>query len=42
MPSAEWRRSVARFRRLDEIAKRLKRLEEQLEKTPPKAGRESK
>jgi len=30
MPSAEWRRNVARFRHLDDLARRLKRLEEQL------------
>jgi UDP-3-O-[3-hydroxymyristoyl] glucosamine N-acyltransferase len=30
MPSAEWRRNVARFRRLDDLARRLKRLEEQI------------
>jgi UDP-3-O-[3-hydroxymyristoyl] glucosamine N-acyltransferase len=27
MPSAEWRRNVARFRQLDELARRLKQLE---------------
>lgn len=32
MPSAEWRRNAVRFRRLDELARRLKRLEEKLEK----------
>jgi UDP-3-O-[3-hydroxymyristoyl] glucosamine N-acyltransferase len=30
MPSGDWRRSVARFRHLDEMAKRLRRLEEQV------------
>lgn len=30
MPSAEWRRSVGRFRHLDELAKRVKRLETEL------------
>jgi UDP-3-O-[3-hydroxymyristoyl] glucosamine N-acyltransferase len=30
MPSKEWRRNVARFRHLDEIARRLKRLEDML------------
>lgn len=37
MPSAEWRRSVVRFRHLDEIARRLKRLEDltQQEHTQP-------
>lgn len=31
MPNAEWRRNVARFRHLDEMARRLKRLEERIE-----------
>ncbi len=31
MPNAEWRRVVARIRQLDEMARRLKRLEDQLE-----------
>jgi UDP-3-O-[3-hydroxymyristoyl] glucosamine N-acyltransferase len=30
MPSADWRRNVARFRHLDEMAKRLKQLEAQV------------
>lgn len=30
MPSVEWRRAVARFRQLDELARRIKRVEEQL------------
>lgn len=30
MPSADWRRNVARFRHLDEMAKRLRRLEERV------------
>ncbi len=30
MPSADWRRNVARFRHLDAMAKRLKQLEEQV------------
>ena len=30
MPNAEWRRAVVRFRQLDDLARRLKRLEEQL------------
>ncbi len=30
MPSADWRRNVARFRHLDEMARRLRRLEEQV------------
>jgi UDP-3-O-[3-hydroxymyristoyl] glucosamine N-acyltransferase len=33
MPSSEWRRNAVRFRHLDELARRLKRLEEKLEKT---------
>jgi UDP-3-O-[3-hydroxymyristoyl] glucosamine N-acyltransferase len=31
MPSAEWRRNVVRFRRLDELARRIKSLEEKLQ-----------
>ena len=30
MPSAEWRRNVARFRHLDELSRRLKQLEERV------------
>jgi UDP-3-O-[3-hydroxymyristoyl] glucosamine N-acyltransferase len=30
MPSTDWRRSVARFRHLDEMTKRLRRLEEKV------------
>jgi UDP-3-O-[3-hydroxymyristoyl] glucosamine N-acyltransferase len=30
MPSAEWRRAVVRFRKLEDLARRLKRLEERL------------
>jgi UDP-3-O-[3-hydroxymyristoyl] glucosamine N-acyltransferase len=30
MPSAEWRRNVARFRHLDELSKRVRRLEQEL------------
>lgn len=33
MPNAQWRRNTARFRHLDELVRRLKRLEEQLEQT---------
>jgi UDP-3-O-[3-hydroxymyristoyl] glucosamine N-acyltransferase len=33
MPSTEWRRNAVRFRRLDELARRLKSLEEKLEET---------
>jgi len=35
MPSAEWRRNVARFRHLDELARRLKGLEEEQDRTNP-------
>lgn len=36
MPSSDWRRNVARFRHLDELTKRVKRLEDQLGwRTPP-------
>jgi len=31
MANADWRRNVARFRHLDDMAKRLKRIEEQFE-----------
>jgi len=39
MPNADWRRGVVRFRQLDEMARRLKRLEERLkaEDLPPAA-----
>jgi UDP-3-O-[3-hydroxymyristoyl] glucosamine N-acyltransferase len=40
MPSAEWRRAVARIRQLDELARRLKRLEEQLAKNDQPLGRD--
>jgi len=33
MPSTEWRRNAVRFRRLDDFARRLKSLEEELAKT---------
>ncbi|WP_133511158.1 UDP-3-O-(3-hydroxymyristoyl)glucosamine N-acyltransferase [Candidatus Thiosymbion oneisti] len=33
MPSAQWQRSIARFRHLDEFARRLKDLEEKLDQT---------
>lgn len=33
MPSAEWRRNAVRFRHLDELAKRVKNLEERSEQT---------
>jgi UDP-3-O-[3-hydroxymyristoyl] glucosamine N-acyltransferase len=38
MPSTDWRRNVARFRRLDELAKRVKRLEDKLEQEPAPSG----
>ena len=41
MSNAEWRRNVARFRHLDELARRLKRLEEQLVKNDKTPGWES-
>jgi UDP-3-O-[3-hydroxymyristoyl] glucosamine N-acyltransferase len=34
MPSADWRRNIARFRHLDELVKRVKRLEDQLAQQP--------
>ena len=38
MVNAEWRRNVARFRHLDDLAKRVKRLEQQLEQQTPTVG----
>ncbi len=35
VPTREWRRSVARFRHLDEMAKRLRYVEERLAQLPP-------
>lgn len=35
MPSAEWRRNVARFRHLDDLARRLKRLEREVASLQP-------
>ncbi len=40
MPSAEWRRAVVRFRHLEDLARRLKRLEEQLEKNDQPLGQD--
>jgi UDP-3-O-[3-hydroxymyristoyl] glucosamine N-acyltransferase len=37
-PNADWRRNVARFRHLDEMARRLKRLEERLEREHTQPG----
>ena len=41
MPNAEWRRNAARFRHLDEFARRLKRLEEKLEQGVKPPGKQS-
>jgi UDP-3-O-[3-hydroxymyristoyl] glucosamine N-acyltransferase len=38
MANADWRRNVARFRQLDDLAKRLKRVEEQLEQAVAPSG----
>lgn len=40
MPSAQWRRSIARFRHLDEFARRLKDLEEKRDQTNPELQQE--
>lgn len=40
MPSAEWRRNVARFRQLDELARRLKQLEARVAEVNAASGRE--
>jgi UDP-3-O-[3-hydroxymyristoyl] glucosamine N-acyltransferase len=40
MPSAEWRRAVVRFRPLEELARRLKRLEEQCLKNNQSPGQD--
>lgn len=40
MPRADWRRNAVRFRHLDELTRRLKRLEDILEQTNKKPGRE--
>jgi len=40
MPSAEWRRAVVRFRQLDDLARRLKRLEEQMAPNDQPAGQD--
>lgn len=42
MPSAEWRRNAVRFRNLDELARRLKNLEEELEQMNAEPRREPK
>ncbi|WPL18027.1 UDP-3-O-acylglucosamine N-acyltransferase [Thiorhodovibrio winogradskyi] len=38
MPAAEWRRQVVRFRQLDEMARRLKQLEERLATLTPEGS----
>ncbi|EIC19947.1 UDP-3-O-(3-hydroxymyristoyl)glucosamine N-acyltransferase [Thiorhodovibrio frisius] len=38
MPAADWRRQVARFRQLDEMARRLKRLEARLAELMPEGS----
>ena len=40
MPSGEWRRAVVRFRQLEDLARRLKRLEEQLPKNDQSSGQD--
>jgi UDP-3-O-[3-hydroxymyristoyl] glucosamine N-acyltransferase len=41
MPSAEWRRGVARFRHLDDLARRVKQLETRLESMNQTTGLEA-
>jgi len=41
MPSGDWRRNVARFRHLDELTKRVKRLEQELERRSERPGSNS-
>ena len=40
MPSADWRRNVARFRHLDELVRRIKQLETQIDTMKQSNGRE--
>jgi UDP-3-O-[3-hydroxymyristoyl] glucosamine N-acyltransferase len=40
MPSGEWRRNVARFRHLDELARRIKQLETRIDEINETTGRE--
>jgi len=40
MPSAEWRRAVVRFRQIEDLARRLKRLEERLATNEQPLGRD--
>ena len=40
MPSADWRRNAARFRHLDELAKRVKRLEDEVARMVSKPERD--
>lgn len=41
MPSADWRRNVARFRHLDELARRIKQLEIRIDTMNETTGREA-
>ena len=41
MPNGDWRRNVARFRHLDELTKRVKRLEQELERRSEQSGSNS-
>jgi UDP-3-O-[3-hydroxymyristoyl] glucosamine N-acyltransferase len=41
MPSADWRRNVARFRHLDELARRIKQLETRIDTMNETIGREA-
>ncbi|MCU0833315.1 MAG: UDP-3-O-(3-hydroxymyristoyl)glucosamine N-acyltransferase [Chromatiaceae bacterium] len=41
MPSAEWRRTIARLRHLDELARRVKQLEQRVEPEHDKLGQKS-
>jgi UDP-3-O-[3-hydroxymyristoyl] glucosamine N-acyltransferase len=40
MPSGEWRSNVARFRHLDELARRIKQLETRIDEINETTGRE--
>jgi UDP-3-O-[3-hydroxymyristoyl] glucosamine N-acyltransferase len=41
MPNADWRRNVARFRHLDELARRIKQLETRIDTMNETTGREA-
>jgi UDP-3-O-[3-hydroxymyristoyl] glucosamine N-acyltransferase len=41
MPSADWRRAIARFRHLDELARRVNELETRLEAMKQTTGPEA-